>query len=65
MSLKSGDKLRIFTKDASLAWEGLIDLEQHEVFTEDAYGMWIYADQKGIPRDVWARYFLDELPAEL
>ena len=64
--LKDGDHLTIYAKDGSeVVWEGEIKLKEHDLFTEDAFGLWIHADQEGVDRDVWARWFFDHLPAEL
>lgn len=64
--LKNGNRLKIVhPTEKSLVWDGMIDLEQFDLFTEDARGMWIHADQKGIPRDEWSTYFFDNYPAEL
>ena len=46
-------------------WSGVIDLKQHPLFTEDASGFWIHADQKGIEREVWSEYFFKGYPAKL
>lgn len=64
--LKDGDHLTIYhpgSKDE--VWSGVIALQHHPVFTEDANGMWIRADQIGLDRKVWAEYFLKEYPAKL
>lgn len=64
--LKNGDKLVItHPNEKTIVWEGVIDLIEHKAFTENASGMWIHADQKGISRDEWASYFFKEFLAEL
>ena len=65
--LKDGDQLTIFSLDdpTQVVWSGTISLRQYPLFTEDAFGFWIHADQKGIAREVWATYFLNEYLAEL
>ena len=65
--LKNGDSLKIFQKEspATVVWSGIISLKNLPLFSEDASGFWIHADQDGIDREVWARYFLEEYPAEL
>ncbi len=64
--LNDGDKLTIYHPDTGdEVWSGVIDLEQHDLFTEDARGYWIHADQKGIDRDEWAEYFFEKYPAKL
>jgi hypothetical protein len=68
--LKDGDHLVIrYPEDhpqaGHVAWEGDVDLQQHELFTEDADGMWIHADQRGEDRDTWSTMFFEEWPAEL
>ena len=56
----------VFSKDhETVVWYGLIALTQYEVFTQDASGMWIHADQNGIGRDEWSKFFFDEHPAVL
>ncbi len=64
--LKDGDQLTIYHPDnKNEVWSGVIALKQHPLFTEDARGLWIHADQIGIDRDVWAEYFFKEYPAKL
>jgi len=65
--LGDGDELTIFGKaDPSMVvWSGIITLKRHDLFTEDARGMWIHADQSGIDRETWAAWFFAENPAEL
>lgn len=65
-TLKDGDYLVIYSKDRSrVVWSGHILLKKYPVFRENAFGFWIHADQQGIKREVWAKYFFDELPAKL
>ena len=45
-----------------MLWEGEIWLQQYPVFTEDADGWWIHADQRGVERLQWAGYFLGSIP---
>lgn len=63
--LEDGDCLIIYDKENqnTIIWEGLIRLKQFEAFTESAYGLWIHADQEGIDREVWAKWFFDQHPA--
>ena len=64
--LGDGDHLTIYHPGNNKeVWSGVIDLKQHDLFSEHASGMWIHADQKGIERDVWAEYFFKEYPAKL
>lgn len=65
--LKDGDQLTIYAKDdpVQVVWEGVIRLHQHGLFTEHAFGMWIHADQAGVARETWARWFFENLPAKL
>jgi len=63
--LRDGDHLKIFSPDGSVYWEGEINLKPHPVFTEEAFGFWIHADQNGIDRKVWATPFFKEYRAEL
>lgn len=65
--LRDGDYLIIYhpqKKDQEI-WSGVIALERYDLFSQDASGMWIHADQKGIAREVWAKYFFEEYPAKL
>lgn len=65
--LKDGDHLTIYSKENpdEIVWEGNIKLREHPLFTEDASGLWIHADQEGVDRETWARWFFDEHPAIL
>lgn len=65
--LKNGDRLTIYAKDnpSEIVWSGTIRLRQYPRFTKHASGMWIHADQKGVDRETWARWFLEEYPAAL
>lgn len=64
--LQNRDHLTIYHPDNNKeVWSGVINLKQHNLFTEDASGMWIHADQIGIKRDVWAEYFFKGYPAKL
>ncbi len=64
--LQNGDYLTIYHPDNKKeVWSGIINLKQHDLFTEHASGMWIHADQIEIERDVWAEYFFKEYRARL
>lgn len=64
--LEDGDQLTIYHPDTKKeVWSGVINLKQYDLFTEDASGMWIHADQIGIERDVWAEYFFEGYLAKL
>lgn len=64
--LHNGDRLTIWdTSHVSVVWRGVIDLRQHELFTEHTHGLWAHADQVGVDRDLWGEWFLSELPADL
>lgn len=65
--LKDGDYLTIFSKDngTDIIWSGYIQLKPLPLFTETAFGMWIHADQEGLDREIWARWFMESYPAEL
>lgn len=65
--LENGDRLTIYSKDnpAEVVWAGVIKLKQYSLFTEHAFGFWIHADQKGMEREVWAKWFLEGNPAML
>lgn len=64
--LQNGDQLTIYHPDNNQEiWSGVINLKQYDLFTQTASGMWIHADQKGIDREVWAKYFFDQCPVKL
>ena len=63
--LKNGDRLTIFDEDGEIKWKGEIELVRHPLFTEDAFGMWIHADQAGTNREEWASMFMKEHRCEL
>ncbi len=64
--LEDGDHLTIYRPGSKAeVWSGVIALKQHPLFTEDAQGMWIHADQKGIDRETWAEYFFKGYAAKL
>lgn len=65
--LGNGDRLVIYDKkdQKNIVWDGVIDLVMHGLFTEHAQGYWIHADQAGVDRDIWARWFFEEYPATL
>lgn len=63
--LEDGEELIIFKPDNSVYWEGIIDLNTFDVFTEDANGLWIHNDQKNVMRDFWALPFFKEYKGEL
>lgn len=64
--LAPGDELTVYAKDGvAIVWEGVIRLKQHDLFTEHAGGMWIHADQEGIDRDTWAKWFFEGHPAKV
>lgn len=44
---------------------GFIRLRHYPLFTESANGMWIHADQRGVPRERWAEMFFAGQPATL
>ncbi len=63
--LADGDRLKILAPDGSIYWEGVISLKQHPLFTEDAFGFWIHADQIGVSREFWATPFFKGYKGEL
>ncbi|MBR9683493.1 hypothetical protein GOV03_03045 [Candidatus Woesearchaeota archaeon] len=64
--LGDGDHLTIYDSDnKDEVWSGVINLKHHPLFTEDAFGLWIHADQIGIDRETWAEYFFEGYPATL
>ena len=64
--LEDGDQLTIYhPNNNKKVWSGVIALKQHPMFTEDASGLWIHADQIGIDRKIWAEYFFKEYRAKL
>ena len=64
--LENGDRLKIFDKNdpEEIVWEGEVSLKCYRTFTESAFGFWIHADQKGVPKEIWAKWFMEEYPAE-
>ena len=65
--LEDGDHLTIYAKESSkkVVWSGKISLKQHPNFTQSVFRWWIHAEQEGIDREVWAKYFFDYHPAKL
>lgn len=65
--LEDGDILTIYSKGdrTKIVWTGTIKLKQHPLFKKHAQGMWIHADQKGISRKIWAKWFFEGYPAKL
>lgn len=64
--LKNGDSLQIIDPiEKSVVWEGVVELKSYGVFTEHARGFWIHADQMGISREDWSRYFFENYHARL
>ena len=65
--LKDEDRLTIYSKESptKVVWSGIIKLRQYPLFSESVSNMWIHADQKGISRKKWAKWFLEEHPAKL
>ncbi|OGL73682.1 hypothetical protein A3C96_01370 [Candidatus Uhrbacteria bacterium RIFCSPHIGHO2_02_FULL_60_10] len=65
--LEDGDRLTILSPDdrSRVVWTGVIKLRQLGLFKEDAGGLWIHADQEGVDRKIWSRYFFKEYPAKL
>lgn len=66
--LKDGDHLTIFSSDhGGAVWSGKIKLKKYPSFKESVRtnGMWIHADQEGVKRETWAKWFLLEYPAIL
>lgn len=65
--LENGDLLKIFDKEnpETVIWEGEISLIRLPPFTQSVFDFWIRADQEGVERETWARWFFEEYPAEL
>lgn len=65
--LEDGERLTIYDKlkPKKVVWDGEIALQPYGLFTQDAFGMWIHADQVGIERTTWARWFFEHYPARL
>lgn len=63
--LHNGDHVKVYGEDGQVVFDGDIDLREHELFSEDAGGYWIHADQIGVERDWWANLFFMEFRAEL
>lgn len=81
LRLQDGDRLTIFQPEGLplqgdkpyarlnwedwVLWQGEIRLRTFPPFTEDALGYWIHAEQEGVPREQWARWFIREHPCRL
>jgi len=65
--LENGDSLTIYSKENpnEVVWSGVIKLKNFPLFTEHASGLWIHADQMGIERETWAKWFFEGNPAIL
>ena len=65
--LKDGDWLTIHSEDGPQAtiWSGIIKLRNFPSFTNIVFDMWIHAEQEGVEREVWAKWFIEEYPATL
>ena len=63
--LNDGDHLKIIAPDGSIYWEGFIALKPLPLFTENAFGLWIHADQSGLDRKFWATPFFKNFKGEL
>ncbi|OGN05888.1 MAG: hypothetical protein A2750_02430 [Candidatus Yanofskybacteria bacterium RIFCSPHIGHO2_01_FULL_45_42] len=65
--LEDNDELIIYSKEDpnQIVWSGKIELIRHPLFTESAREMWIHTDQKGVDREIWARWFFEKYPAKL
>jgi len=62
--LHSGDYLEILHENR-VVWSGEIDLRLYPVHQESVFNQYIHADQKGIRREEWAKYFVAEYDARL
>ena len=65
--LENGDMLIIYNPEnlKEVVWKGKISLKQFNLFTEHASGYWIHAEQRGVDRETWAKYFFENYPAKL
>ncbi len=65
--LENGDHLTIYSNEnpEKIVWQGTIRLKQYDSFTEHAFNFWIHADQVGMERETWAKWFFDGNPAVL
>lgn len=65
--LENGDKLTVLSPEdpKKIIWSGIISLKEYAPFTENVSGTWIHADQNGVERETWAKYFFKEYPAKL
>jgi hypothetical protein len=65
--LADGDRLTIYdtSHPEMVIWSGTVRLRPYPRYTEKALGCWIHADQEGVQREVWARWFFDGNPAKL
>ncbi len=58
--LKNGDKLKILHPlEKTIVWDSVIELKPYYPFNEHVDGWWIHADQKGISREEWSKFFFD------
>jgi hypothetical protein len=65
-TLQTGDYLTVYNDLGSdIVWSGYVRLRHYNLFTEDARGMWIHADQRDVTRGYWADFFFNNLPARL
>lgn len=65
--LKDGDYLEIFSKTnpTEIIWSGDISLQWDPPFTQSVFGFWIHADQNGVEREQWGKWFMEQFPAKL
>ncbi len=57
--LEDGDYLMVFDEDGNCLFDDEINLIHYDLFTqtEPYYNMWIHADQSGVDRSIWSRWF--------
>ena len=74
--LHDGDELIIYTEDrCAIIWKGIVQLEYERLRTsypanpesgqQMIFNRWVHGFQVGLQPDVWAKWFLSELPASL
>ena len=71
-TLKDGDKLTVFDKNnpTKIVWKGTVSLAQNPAPRTEGPFIFrvlarILAEQKGVDRETWSKWFLETYPAEL
>lgn len=73
--LKNGDNLKVFNKDGSFLWEGIINLNYKtryrsyplnpEYGQQEVLGYWVHGLQVDVEPEAWGKMFFDRQHAEL